>query len=479
MIARQSIASVATRGESGAAINASGKDTPRRPALPVWRRRQAFALAELILAIVVLGVVATPFLLYVTRLPEWQHRLNEQSRQEAGRSFLDQALVVGVDPARTTMARSESNPAVPKLTSPVIAREARAPQSSGVTVIALKMPSDAATTAEVRPAGAGWMLGAGSATPTVTPPLSPLPPRVLAQPIVTPASGHTWTAVELSAGAAAGEPRQGTIQAQGEEGLIVCLELHTPRRAGTGTSRVCQTVDAWELAQGVSGRAWMEYAGSEALGDRVETLADGRRRWTTQQEGQRLIVEPSPSVEFHYQFALATPVLVHGGREIPSGGDVLLDYAGFLDIQSGRVPLRLGWPIAVRELFGARWADAAFGFTCNLGLQPGPSDGNLAGLFTPEAAAAWQDQMPIATQVIGPPALRVEGANWVLLRRKTRLEEPELVQTPAGTPAAYDHGSFGFAAPLLATSGQRFGRLSARHDTLLSSGPELNLTLIP
>lgn len=447
-------------------------------ASPVKRTR-GFSLADVIIAVLVLGLLAGPLLLTVSRFPRWQQRLSEQGLLEAARSLEDRALAVGVDPFLSPMAGHDLNPAVVTAGSADVEREQRTPRPESATVHAILVRRDANAIAETRPGGAGFHLGAAAPTSSIAAPLAPLPPVYLQVPLLDPADGYLWKAGDLSASSQPDAPWGGTIRATTQPGQIVRLELDSPRRSISAVACAVQRVDAWELSQLVSGRAWVEYAGDEKTGDRVETLADGRRRWITQNEGRNQVVEPSQHVRFSYHMAVGAPVLLHGSATLASGAIEQFDFQAYLDIQEKRIGLHIGWPPEIKRLFGDRWSDNLFGYTCHLRDIPGPVNGDLSGLFTAERAASWSDESQIATTVVGPPGIIPLPGNWILIRVKHTLGQPELVTAPSGSPEGYTLGTFGFAAPSLVAGGPRYGRLSARNGTIVSSGSELDLLILP
>lgn len=440
---------------------------------------QGFSLLELILAIVLLGVLTTPLLVFVARLPEWQHHISDQSRREAGRTVHDQELAAGVDPERAPMAAYASNPAAPRIDPPNVQRETRLARPEIATTQALTVRVDANTTAETRPGGAGWQLGAAAASDPITPPQPPLPPLYLTQPTVTPADGFIWQATDLVAPKESSSPWMGLISAATTPGRIVCLELATPERAAKGQTNTSLSINAWELANLVRGRSWTEYAGNETIGEKAELLPDGRRRWRTLQSGRTLVIEPSQIVTFSYMFTLGAPVLIHGAAVLTSGSSESIDYAGYRDIQAKRAAFQIGWPETTKTLFGNQWRDDLLAFNCTVANQPGPQSGRLEGFFTDENASVWADQTLIVAQATGPAGIFTERGSWTLLRARQELGPPELINTPSGDSTGYSLGIFRFAAPQVTADGPRIGRLSANNGTTVSSGSELDILIVP
>lgn len=442
-------------------------------------RCDGFSLAELLIAVLFIGLFSGPLFLFLARLPEWRQRLGEQGQSEAAHSLQDRVLAQGLNPAVAPMARAAANPAMPEVEMPSIETEDIPANAKGIAVRSLRLRRDAAVVAEPRPGGAGWQLGAAAPAEPIVAPEPPLPPVYLTPPVLEPASGYAWRASDLVPPAQPGDPWVGSLRANSDPDLVVRLELTTPQRSISGLGTAVQRIDAWELSQKVVGRAWAEYAGNVDLGDRAETLPDGRRRWSTHREGRKLVVEPSQSIAFSQLLSLGPPVLVHGETELPSGSSEPIDYSDYLAIQEKRQRLQISCSQETRALFGNRWNSSLFGFTCTLHSSPGNVNGDLSPCFTSELAPTWLEQMPVETVVLGPVGVVCAPGQWSLQRRKRILEVPELIRTTAGDANGYALGSFGFAAPRLTVDGPRFGRLSARDGTLVSSGTEIDLLVLP
>jgi prepilin-type N-terminal cleavage/methylation domain-containing protein len=436
------------------------------------RTGRGFTLVELLLAILILAAVLGPFLAFVSRIPDLNSAIGQQGRSEAWRSFTDQALMAGIDPSAAAALRNGVNPAVPAVLAPVVTRGVAMAPVGGVAVRAIQVRV-VATTAEARPGGSGFELGAGTPPPARTTPAAPFLPIVMQTPAVSPAPGSILPIGALTAGSS-GAPATTVVSASVLDGGRVHLENRRPLAAPTGIGVAAQTVSAADLVQGASGRAWNEYI-SQNAGDKAVMLADGRIRWHTQSGGRLLIYEPSPPVSYAYLLNLGTPVVVHNTTEVASGASIDLAYDEYISVRNGMSAMRLDWSQTTKTAFGNAWNTLTLGFNWTFQAESGPFSGDLKSFFGPDKEYLWADSSAVATAPVLPPGAIASPGNWTLARQTTKLGVPELVTQPGYQGGSYEAAGIELRVPL--HNGERLGRVQS--GTTVSTGDTLKVQVEP
>jgi hypothetical protein len=440
------------------------------------RGNQGFTLAEFVVALVFVGVVLGPFLVFVVRIQELNSAIGQQGRREAWRSFSDQAVVAGINPSAAPGLQHVVNPAIAAV-APVTVSEIGVAAAPGLPRIVPLHVVNGDDVAETRIAGSGFQIGAGAAAPPRTTPVPPLAPIVMPMPVVTPADGSIIAASSLAAGAA-GQPFSTTMEVASSAGAQIHAVLNQPAANLAGFGTVQATLTAVDLASGVNGVAWTEFSGTPEAGDRAVTLEDGRRRWMVLTPEQRLqIYEPSPIARFAYQLDLGAPALVLAGAESRSGTSLPFDYATYAAVGAGTKPLRIDFPKTVKDVFGNTWSAQSVGFQWTFGDQSGEFSGDISPFFRPAALADWADTVPINATPVVPPGAVAAPAQWTFVRVKTPLGAPLLASVPDAAGFA-SPGELQFSAPA-AADGTTIGRLSFQNGTYLSTGTTLSITVIP
>ncbi|PTX98480.1 prepilin-type N-terminal cleavage/methylation domain-containing protein [Opitutus sp. ER46] len=440
------------------------------------RHSRGFTIAEFVVALVLLGVVLGPLLVFVTRIQDLNHAIGRQSRLESWRSFHDQALASGLNPNLAPALAATLNPAVPVVPPLPITQTSVAPAPGFPRLVPIHLMLDPSV-AEPRVAGAGFQIGAGAPLPPRDDPTSPLVPIVMPTPVLTPVDGTTVAATSLAA-ANAGEPRVLQVTATASAEAEVHLVLSQPATATEGPGQAMQSVTAVHLLQRVQGHAWSEYPGRGDAGDRAVGLPDGRTRWlVTTAAGRLQVYEPSPLARFAYRLGLGAPVLKHGGIEVAPGTAVPFDFPAYTAVQQGTHAVTIDFPAATKAAFGDAWPTEAIGFQSTFGPFAGPFSGDLRSFFQPEWITAWSDLVRIAADPVVPEGAVADSAAWTFLRTRTALGVPVLA-TDADTTGFFAPGSVEFQAPVVA-DGRAFGRLSFDHGTILSTGTTLAMPVLP
>lgn len=440
------------------------------------RRTQGFTLVEFVIAIVFVGVVLGPFLVFVSRLHDMNSAIGQQARREAWRSFNDQALAAGIDPTLAPGLASTMNTAVPAVAPPAVTQVAMAVVSGLPRIVPLHIAPDP-TVAETRIAGAGLQIGAGAAVAARTIPAPPLTPIVMPMPIVTPADGSVIATSSLAAGVP-DDPYTLNIQAAVAAGSKITMVLNQPFTTVNGIDIVQQAVSAVDLLNRVTGTAWAEYPGNAETGDRSLILSDGRTRWfVTRTDGRLQIYEPSANMNFAYRIGLGAPVVRRGVTENAAGGSLSFDYAAYYAVQTGATSLGVDFPTAVKSVFGNGWAAQSIGFQTTFHDAAAPFSGDLKLFFATDTLGLWGDSVTVATTPVVPLGAIADSATWTFARVKSELGVPRFAST-ADTTGFYTPGEMQFTAPL-GPDGTPIGRLSFQNGTALSTGPTLSISVIP
>jgi hypothetical protein len=435
-----------------------------------------FTLVEFVVAIVFVGVVIGPFLIFVARIHDLNSAMGQQGRKEAWRSFCDQALVVGIDPSRASGLRSDTNVAIPAIPSPTVV-ELEAPQIPGLARIVPLRTADDSAVAEPRIAGGGLQIGAGASVAARTTPASPLSPVIMPMPVVTPADGAVIATTELAPGGA-GEPYSLTVQAAAAAGTRVTLSLNQPFATVVGPSIAQHTVTAVDLLHRVNGKAWSEYPGNIQGGDRPVTLADGRTRWlVTRDDGRLQIYEPSGSTVFGYRIALGLPVIARAGVEYASGASLDFDYSGYYSVRTGAATAKIDYPGATRLVFGSGWVAESIGFQWMFHDVAGAFSGDLRPFFLPDSIGLWTDAVTVVATPVVPEGAIADSGSWVLNRVKLQLGVPVLGSS-ADAGGFFAPGQMQFSAPT-GPGGTAVGRLSFDSGANLSTGTTIAIAVLP
>jgi competence protein ComGC len=438
--------------------------------------KRGFTLVEFIIAIVFVGVVLGPFLVFVARIHDLNSAIGQQGRKEAWRSFNDQALVAGIDVGQAPGLTTAANAAIPAIAAPAIA-EADIPVIAGLPrIIPLRTVADVSV-AEPRMVAAGLQIGAGAAVTPRSTPSSPLTPVVMPMPVITPVDGSVIATTTLSPGAL-GEPYALTVQAAAPAGTNVTLALNQPFANATGPSVAQHAVSAVDLLRRANGNAWSEYPGNAAAGDRSIALPDGRTRWlVTRADGRMQIYEPSANATFAYRIALGAPIIARGSTEYASGSTLAFDYAAYYAVQSGSASLKIDYPAAVRAVFGSQWGAQSIGFQWTFHDSAGAFSGDLRPFFLADALMLWADSITVAASGVVPAGAATDSATWTFNRVKSQLGVPVL--SSAGDGAGFfAPGQMQFSAPN-GPDGSAIGRLSFDSGANVSTGTTIAIAVIP
>ncbi len=429
---------------------------------------------EFVIAIVFIGVVLGPFLVFVARIHDLNSAVGQQGRREAWRSFNDQAVLAGIDPTHAHALATTVNPSVPAV-PPLPINSGIVPAVPGLaSLVPLQVNVDG-TVAEPRMAGAGYQIGAGAAVAPRSTPTAPLAPVIMPIPVVTPGDG-TVIAARALAPAAPGSPYTAQVQAASAAGTKVFITFNQPHASAQGLGVAQQTVTAVDLLERVNGTAWTEYAGSGS--DRPVTLGDGRTRWlVTRDDGRLQIYEPSPNTTFAYQVGLGAPIIVRGLDENASGTTLSFDYAACSAVATGAMPLRIDFPKTVKTAFGLAWAAQSIGFQWTFKGTAGPFTGDATSFFTPGALPLWADSIAVVAHPVIPAGAAADAGSWTFTRIKLVLGVPRLAST-ADASGFYAPGQLEFTAPP-GPDGNAIGRLSFDNGATLSTGPTLSIAIIP
>jgi hypothetical protein len=437
---------------------------------------RGFSLAEFVVAIVFIGVVLGPFLLFVARIHDLNSAIGQQARREAWHSFTDGAVTVGIDPTRAPALGATLNTSVPAASALAVTSGNVTAKSGMPSVVPLQVVGNA-TLAEPRIAAGGFELGAGAVVEARSAPAAPLLPVVMPIPVITPGDGTLIPVTSLAAGVA-NNPSTLSIQVSAAAGASIRAVLNQPAATFQGPGAAQYAVTAVDLATGVNGLAWSEYPGDASAGDRAVPLGDGRTRWLVTTAERRLqIYEPSPQIHFAYRLDLGAPVLAAAATTATTGTSVNVDYAAFYAAQSGTTKWQIDFPAAVKSAFGTAWASQPIGFQWTFAGNAGPFSGSLSGFFQPTALSQWSDSVAIqATPVVPSGATAAAGA-WTLTRVKSALGAPVL-STTADSGGFYSAGTVEFSAPP-GPDGTATGRLSFDGGARLSTGATLSMPITP
>jgi hypothetical protein len=442
----------------------------------IMNSSRGFSLVEFVVAIVFVGVVIGPFLLFVARIHDLNSAIGQQARREAWHSFTDSAVTAGIDPTRAPALATTLNVGIPATSAQSVV-SGNVPVVAGLPrVVPLRVVTDS-TISEPRIAAGGFQLGAGPVVSPRTAPAAPLVPVVMPIPAVTPGDGSVLAVTTLSAGAP-GAPYTLAIQASAAAPATVRGVLNRPAATFQGSGAAQYAVSAVDLAAGVNGNAWSEYPGNPDAGDRAVPLGDGRTRWLVTTAEHRLqIYEPSPSIHFAYTLDLGSPVLLSGAAVAANGSTVDVDYAAFYAAQSGATDWQLDFPTDVKAAFGSAWSTQAIGYQWTFGGAAGPFSGSFDTFFQPAALSQWSDWVAIQATPIVPAGATATAATWTLTRVKSVLAAP-LLSTTADQAGFYAGGTIQFSAPT-GPDGTTIGRLSFDGGAELSTGGTISIAVIP
>ncbi len=421
--------------------------------------RCGYTLAEVIIAVVVLGALLAPLVRSFTLLPRVSHLIAAQSRREAWRSASDQVVAAGLDAERAPLflplLTSVASADVAALPAPAVTHALDGDREAAVRVTWLTTRYEGRVEPRAIPAG----IEVGASTALAQPrqdPLPPLPPRKLLPPVIRAPASPLVRLDELRASDDPGAPWVATIVADGTD--TVRLRQRAPEvHAVSGTGGASLEVDALQLAMAVRGEAWTEYAGNPNT-DIAVPLEGDRQRWLVRQGRQFGVVDPSDTIAFEFGLNLGRPVFVYGGNTYVSGERVSVDRAGARRVERFQDRAAVDYPAEVQRVFGREWPSVRPHYRWSLGGWPGDSSsGDTRSAFTAEALRRWGAEQALRAE----PHTRLAGLSlwsgfWTVERRATTLEPPE--RTGEFYDARLDApGVVDFAAPFAGDQG-RLGR---------------------
>lgn len=421
--------------------------------------RRGYTLAEVIIAVVVLGTLLAPLVRSLVLIPRVSHSMAAQSRREAWRSAADQIATAGLDPERAPLFLSLLPSLSPAdrlvLPDPAVAHVRDGERQAAVRVTWLSTRYTGAAEPRAVPAG----IEVGASTAAALPrqdPLPPLPPRKLSPPVIRAPDSPLVRLDELRPGDVLGAPWVATIVAEGSD--VVRLRQRAPEVLDvSGAGRAGLQVDAVQLAAAVRGEAWTEYAGDPDT-DLAVPLEGGRLRWLVRQGRQFGVVEPSDPIAFVFGLNLGRPVFVYGGRTYASGERVHVDRSGARRVERREERAAMDYPADVQRVFGGAWGSVRPTFRWSLGTWPGDSSsGDTRSAFVTDILLRWGAEQSLHAE----PQTHLAGLSlwsgyWTLERRTTALQPPERTGDyyDAGLDAP---GMVAFAAPIAGDEG-RLGR---------------------
>lgn len=438
--------------------------------------RSGFALGEVLVAIVCLGVALTPLVMFFTKLVDLNSAVGEFSRRQAIRSWQDQVMSKGINPAAAAAYSHETNPAVPGVPLASVTLESVAAVQGSPMVAALRNSDSPA----YRVGGSGFELGAGSVVPTPGQPIAPLPPIQMLNPSVTPVDLSVIPIVTFAA-ALPGQPYTHNVSSSVTDGGRVFLQLSNPSVSTQAVGLISTSATSVDFANGVGGKSWNEYAGNSAAGDISTALSDGRQRWFVPVGELMQPYDPSPFVTFTYLLSIGSPVLVDvNGVEQPAASSINVDYLVYLSVQKGAATMRLDWPAVTKQAFGGSFGVVGLGFNWTFESMPGAFSGDMNSFFQPPAISLWADFSSVHAAPVVPVAVVASSADWILARVAMKLSPPELATLSNLTGGTFASGPVTLEAPFLA--GSRLGRISASAGggpTAMSTTETLSVTITP
>lgn len=441
------------------------------------RHRKGYILQELVVGLVVFAIAVLPVIRAFRMLPQIGSALSVQSRIEAWRSVVDEAILQGIDPSQTAMMRGMAQLEVSNKMSGTVIRKDLSPRPGRVQITLLR--NEFSSTAEERSVSMGFEIGGGSVP--VPPREDPLPPLALIKmsaPLLNPLNGTMVPVLGLASPSVPGAPYVLSLRAQSVAASdLVRLRTIAPQiRTQVGAGSASVEIDAVELAQSVRGQAWTEYAGNEGT-DTPVALSDGRTRWLVRNGGRTQVYEPSDPVDFVLGLDLGRPSYSVAGREYASGETLSINYEQTVAIDAGRAEATITYPGEVRDRFGSQWATVAPRFDWTFGSHPGDSSaGNTVSFFRPAGRAIWEASQTLTAIPAGLPGMRPLAGTWTLQRQATELAPPERVAT------FYDGstdvpGWLEFSAPMISALKARVGRPQV--NGVESVGNSVSVPIVP
>jgi len=429
-----------------------------------FRSLAAFSLGELLLAVLCLGMLLLPLLAYVSGIGVLGNRVALESGLSSWQGVQSAAVTEGVDSSSASLLSHAQNSGASLRARAAVSSEAGVPVAGRISVGLLHLAGDGK-----RPGSSGFQLGPGTRLPEPEVPVQPLVPRTMAPPQLNPASGSSVSVATLAA------TGRLMVQARSLEGgrVVLRLDLSLPKQDGLGAA--VGEVPASLLAAGLSGEAWVEFAGELVPGAVRVPLADGRAEWRVPESGGERLISPSERVSVAYFLDLGSPILRLGSGEYLSGSEVPVDYLLVSGLQGGRGRFEVDWPAWVRGLLGAAVPFSVQGFVTEFQGLSGPAGGDLSGFATEAGLAAWAESSLVAAVPLLGGACRGTCGRWTLQRQLLQLPQPELAVSIPGPLAG---GLVAFRAAEVGDLG-RLGRLTARSGSVVSAGANLDLELVP
>ena len=426
-------------------------------------RHQGFAIAELVVVVMVLGVALIPVIRGILMLPQVAAAVGTQNRSESWRSLSDQVVTAGIDPSATPVLDFVSRQPVSGFQGKLLRAnlEARrgAPQIAFLTETFLSV-------AESRSTGGGFEVGQGTAVPVRADPLPPLAPIKLGNPSLNPAAGSYFALFSLVAPSTAGDPYNGNIRSAGAAGDLIRLGITVPaHRTNSALGLTDLSVSAYELAQGVTGETWSEYNGNTAT-DTAMPFGDGQVLWLVLDAATGRIqpYEPSDKTVFRFGVSIGAPVYSVSGRVYNPDETVAVDFVTALNIANGTTSAVFTYPEAVKDVFATTWSRVEPSYSWTFAdVYPGDSSaGNTITYYQAAGRLLWQArQVMTATPTNTLPGLGVRSAAWTVVQTPTSLLPPERV-TGFYDPATSSDvdGAIDFKVPVLAGTNpqRRMGR---------------------
>ena len=426
------------------------------------------SLLEVILVIVVLGLLLWPILLLVKGLESLKQDLSKHAKLESWHTLQEQAVGQGLHPDQGAFFAAGPSIYFTGLPLETVSGDALA-ASSLISVSSLLLPMNAALQ---RSSVEGLVLTASPASPPVAEPPQGLRDIVLQPPQLSPSPGASLLLSSVT-------EEQGQFffilrsQAPETEAEVVGCVFGTERRDYGNQNELRMPVS--QLLSGNLGTLWCEFAGASVPGALSSSLSDGRLQWLVAEPAGARRYQPSSFVHLSYNLDLGAPVLILEGTEYATGSTVDVDYRTLLRVRMAEQAPQLTWPMSLRSLLNRGGFVVDYGFQLRFEGRDQSAASGLRGLFQEESLVWWSALSVVQAQPSLAEHVQASSGTWYLRRRVLSLPMPERA---GDETVVYDGGLIHFEIPPVDNIGA-LGRLSARDGSVLSTGPELSLEVLP